>query len=547
MLSVTGILFCDAPPHTRSAFSFTPERLADALVTLKRESRAEGVVLLSTCDRIELYLDGGKIDGFEPLCRTLSLPVLQWKPYAYHFEGNGAVDHLFELASGLHSPLFAEDIIISQVEEARTLSRESGCASALLQQLFRLAVTAAKCVQSRLDGEACDPDLPPALLPYLQEKENILVIGSSVTARAVSSYLVSLGKKVTMTLRDERKTELVPSGVTMASYDDRYAILHQFDCIISATKGIAYSLDADAPVRKGQLLVDLAVPADIDPALGKTTAIVKEADLSYPRNLRGRFRVESLKLIRTKEAEFFSWLERETKTGDVDTLSETISQDMVYRMHAMISSLPVSDEEKLRFSTALSSTAAKSVLHGLYERKQSHHADLSLPFVSGKALYPGDPDVVVEPFATIGREGWNLSRIVCGSHSLTHVDAPYHLFPDGKKLRDYPLSRFFGNALVSDDPALRELPETVTMVLFSKVDDLPEETARFLIDGGITLVGVDNDGFSLPLHRLFLSHDVLLLENLSGLEPLVGHVVSLSVSPLPLEGDGAPCRVIASW
>ena len=113
MLNVFGIAFFQAEGQKRGIFHFEERQLVDAMVRLKRESRADGVVVLATCDRLEVWSEGAKGDLYEPMCRALGIPVLAWKRYAYAHTDADAVDYLFSLACGLFSPLFGEDTIIS--------------------------------------------------------------------------------------------------------------------------------------------------------------------------------------------------------------------------------------------------------------------------------------------------------------------------------------------------------------------------------------------------------------------------------------------------
>jgi len=114
-VSVLGIRFDQFPPSIHTKFSFTEEQLASITIKLRKQTRSDAVIVLSTCDRVELWCENPKIAVKEPFLRALSLPVLTWSEHTYSIIGEDAIDHLFSLTCGLLSPLYGEDQIISQV------------------------------------------------------------------------------------------------------------------------------------------------------------------------------------------------------------------------------------------------------------------------------------------------------------------------------------------------------------------------------------------------------------------------------------------------
>lgn len=567
MLTVNGIQFSDVPPEDRTVFALADRgRLSDLLVELKTRVRCHGAVLLSTCDRVELWQEDGNADGYEPLCRVFGTSPLRWKNVAYRREGDAAVTWLFELACGLHSPLFGEDAIISQLEDAAILSRNSGCATPVTQQLFRLAVTVGKKAHSLLDLDQCEPHLCTALADVIHPHEGlpVLVIGSSATGRMVASFLTEKGCRVRMTLRDERKTELVPPGVEPVSYDGRFSLLHSYSVVICATKGLEYALSQTAPMRENALVIDLANPHDVEDGLAGRNGVrlVRDADLSYRRENREKNIAQSNVMIQRTLGEFKAWLKRERETHSISSLAEAAAEDLVFRMHPVVGKLGIADETE--FSHQLADTAYKSVIHQLFSHGLSEDVvDLSHPLVPTPALYPGDSAVDIQDSFLLERDGYRVKRITLGSHSLTHVDAPAHLLPQGKTLGRFPLSRFIGTAYVMDGMDVRSVPDGVDMVVVSTGWEgkwgtkaylegypvLSDADVERLLARGIHLFAFDTPSpdvdASYPIHRRIFSADGLIVENLTGTRALVGQTVRLLVLPLPIDGDGAPARVIA--
>jgi len=203
--------------------------------------------------------------------------------------------------------------------------------------------------------------------------------------------------------------------------------------------------------------------------------------------------------------------------------------------------------------------------------------DLSHPMATGLPVFPGDPEVRLEPASAV--PPWRVTRVTLGSHSGTHIDAPSHFFADGRSITDYPAERFILPAVLvqlpdlADDAAiplhlLREsLPgspigQAVLLATgwdrywgtdrYSRHPYLSEEAAVWLAEARPGLVGVDALNVDSTVqgtehaHLHLLGADVLIVENLRGLRNVPPDRDYLFVClPLPLQGaDGAPVRAV---
>lgn len=200
--------------------------------------------------------------------------------------------------------------------------------------------------------------------------------------------------------------------------------------------------------------------------------------------------------------------------------------------------------------------------------------DISLPIGPNTPVYPGDPAIEVSAVSTLNDSPAHVSRVVFGSHTGTHVDAPAHFLKGGTPLGEVPLSRWSGPCWVVEVPAAEAIepihcaaawPDApVARVLFktpnSALWDTPEagqiwqalslEAAEWLVAKGVKLVGIDalsieaggSDAF--PVHHTLLGNDVLILEGLD-LRAAPPGPYELLCLPLRLEvPDGAPARVV---
>ena len=201
--------------------------------------------------------------------------------------------------------------------------------------------------------------------------------------------------------------------------------------------------------------------------------------------------------------------------------------------------------------------------------------DISTPVRNGGVVYPGNPEIRIQPQQAISAgAGANVSAIAFGSHTGTHVDAVKHFIDDGQTVDQIPLERFIGPAILLEFPdALMSVGAADlerhdlsghTRVLLrtrnSSFLDGPEfvkdytylapDGAEYLVSRGVELVGIDY--FSIEqfhsghhrTHRTLLERGVVIVEGLSLSEPAAG-AYQLICLPLRLAGlDGAPARAV---
>ncbi len=210
--------------------------------------------------------------------------------------------------------------------------------------------------------------------------------------------------------------------------------------------------------------------------------------------------------------------------------------------------------------------------------------DLSRRVDEATQVYPGDPAVRLEPATTIAAHGVNVLGVHIGSHSGTHVDAPYHFVENGARIDEMDPRHFVGPAVILDVRGkgpreritaddLRPFGELLSAAVIAVVRTGWEEhygtplyydhpfldrtAARLLLDAGVRTVAVDAlnvdetvledphpDGY--PAHHLILGAGGVIAENLANLENIDFPDPILSLLPIKLGGsDGAPVRAVA--
>lgn len=145
-ISMVGIDYNKASVDVRAQFSFTKKNAASAMEKLKETPGILGCIILSTCNRMEIWASTQEEwEGslFDFLCEEKGKNPEEFRRYFVERKEGEAIEHLFYLTSGLKSQILAEDQIITQVKDALSMARDVYCTDNVLEVLFRMAVTAA--------------------------------------------------------------------------------------------------------------------------------------------------------------------------------------------------------------------------------------------------------------------------------------------------------------------------------------------------------------------------------------------------------------------
>ena len=173
------------------------------------------------------------------------------------------------------------------------------------------------------------------------------------------------------------------------------------------------------------------------------------------------------------------------------------------------------------------------------------------------AVYPGDPKPKKQILcATAAGDLYNLTAFSMCAHNGTHIDAPFHFLPEGKRVDQLPLDTFAGECFVArhmgdvtadDAQGILAKASGIPRILIAGPVTVTAEAAQVFAAAGLKLLG--NEGQSvgpenapMAVHKLLLSRDIVLLEGIV-LKDIPEGRYFLSAAPLNLAGaDGAPCR-----
>ena len=291
MIGVIGISYKTAPLEIRERFSFSKDDIVPFSEMLQQETEIADLVLISTCNRTEIYFSQDKHDNqsafeliYEVIKKYKRVTDHCWH-YFYHRSNAGAVRHLFEVSSGLDSQIIGEDQIIGQVKEAYVTCTELALTDAVLMRLFQKSFEAGKRVRTETgiklgitSVSSAAVEMCSCLLNGLSDK-SVLVIGAGETGNLALQNIFKKGVKqiavTNRTLDAAEKTATKYNG-TAIPFDSFEKYIHGFDIVMIATSAAKPIITAEI-VRKNQKIrpdhkqvyVDLSVPRNIESEVGE--------------------------------------------------------------------------------------------------------------------------------------------------------------------------------------------------------------------------------------------------------------------------------------
>ncbi len=284
MINSISINFKSAPIDVRANFAFTLDEEREFYNKLfKSTSIITQCVIISTCNRCELYFDGAHtaikyMESF--LCCYKNIDIDKFKKYFNVRTSQNAIAHILNVACGIDSMLIGEDEILRQVKESYYNSLENKSVSTEFNTIFKMAITAAKEIKT-LTGLSKTPVSIGSLtaneiFKFDKEQKNVLIIGitgkiGSITAKNIIS---KPNINVTGTFRKHKNALLLYNPkINWCEFSKRYDYIDNADIIISATSSPHYTITKNeflknVKTNKKRLFIDLAVPNDIDTAIG---------------------------------------------------------------------------------------------------------------------------------------------------------------------------------------------------------------------------------------------------------------------------------------
>jgi glutamyl-tRNA reductase len=290
-IHVIGLNHRTAPIEVRETVAFANDAQREAVTALKAATRADEVVLVSTCNRTEFYVRGGDAEVAERAKAWLAASSnamsasLDLTKHVYTLSASEATKHAFRVASGLDSMILGEPQILGQVKHAVKVASDAGALNGPLNRLFQDTFQVAKRVRTETAIGATSTSMAAAALKFAQQlfgdlgASRVLLIGvGEMISLAATHFSSAKPKDITVANRTtargaELAAQFNAKSMALAELPER---LHEFDIVITSTAStlpiIGKGMVEAALKRRSSrpiFMVDLAVPRDIEAAVGE--------------------------------------------------------------------------------------------------------------------------------------------------------------------------------------------------------------------------------------------------------------------------------------
>lgn len=379
-LLLVGWDFRQTPVELRERLAFTPERIEEAVQRLRQEGLLAEGVIVSTCNRTEVYGVRGPAaaegDPLLALSRFVSefhgVPPHEVEAAGFRHMGADAVRHLFRVAAGLESLALGEHQILGQVREAFRFASSAGLTRTVLNRLFQKALEAGKRVRNETGLNSRPISIPGVAIELAQKiyedlaPRRFLILGAGETSSIFYDLLVGRGaRNIEVVNRTFEKAQaLCQRGGTAYPWEAMPDRLPKVDVVVSAVSSadpvITQELVRKAvSQRRGQPLffLDLGIPRNVDPRVADLDNAflyaVDDLQEIAERNRQERQRevVPAMEILEEELEDFLAWYGSLAVVPTITALRqkfESIREAEFDRALEKLAHLAPADREKIR-------------------------------------------------------------------------------------------------------------------------------------------------------------------------------------------------------
>lgn len=367
-LIVSGMNHRTSELALRERVVFAEDALPKAVKTLRQNVEDAGVVILSTCNRSEIYLNHAgdapylhhEVKKF--LGAWHGIPESELAPALYEYEGRETVGHLFRVAASLDSLVVGEQQILGQVHDAYLLAHREQATDKVINALFQKAFTTAKRVRTqtaigegKVSVSSVAVDLAVSIFTDLSSA-TVLVIGSGEMSEQTLQHLVQQGVgRVIVANRTIENARVLAErfGGEAIALDALESRLHEADIVVSSTGAPGLVVHAhqlqDALWKRAQkpmFLIDIAVPRDIDAAANQLDNVylytMDDLQVVADRNVEARREAieRSLELVDAGVENFWRWMRGLAAEPTIVSLSKELDDIRLRELQKTLANMP---------------------------------------------------------------------------------------------------------------------------------------------------------------------------------------------------------------
>ncbi|MDZ4168073.1 MAG: glutamyl-tRNA reductase [Coriobacteriia bacterium] len=393
-LTLVGLSHKTAPVEIREKLTFPANRQEDALARLTASDAVSEAVIISTCNRTEIYAVTS--DGFDGPASIIDfaaeyhdLDRHELVRYLYISEGEAVVKHLFRVVASLDSMVLGEAQILGQVKEAYDHAFSAASTGRIFNKLFRQSFEVGKRVRTETDiGENAVSisyaavELAKRVFENLQGR-CVMILGAGKMSELTAKNLVGAGVTRTLVANRtyERAVELADRFDGEAiPYENLFDRMREADIVISSTAATEFVITREQLVavahrrRDPLFLIDIALPRDIDPACGDVSDVflynIDDLNGVVSSNLDERMReAERAEIIIDEEMRAFeTWLDSMAVVPTVAAIRAKAETIRAEELEKAVKRLGGLSEKELRTVEMMSQAIVSKMLHGPTER-----------------------------------------------------------------------------------------------------------------------------------------------------------------------------------
>jgi len=402
------VVFCNyhtAPVAVREKLAFSsPDHLKVAYQELQQSFPDSDIVVLSTCNRVELYAahEGDRSPSYDELAHFFSefhdIPVSEFRDDLLSEQGEEAVRHLFRVASSVDSMVLGESQIVNQVKDAYRIAQENNACGILTNTLFQHAIkvssrvrTETKLSEGRVSvASVAVGDFGKSIFERFEDK-TVLVIGAGEMAEETLRYLKEAGaRKIIVVNRSTERAEMLAMnwGGEVSPWEQLDDALIKADIVVSTTGATQPVITEDRyrAIRKSTgekpvFLLDLGAPRDISASVGDIDDNIflyniddLEATCDLNRKSRGREVKKANEIITEETALFMQELHHRATGPVVQRLRSQWHEIREEELRRLFNKLPhLSEEDRDQIQNSVGRVINK-LLHPPLEtlREESH-------------------------------------------------------------------------------------------------------------------------------------------------------------------------------
>ncbi|MBN2485682.1 MAG: glutamyl-tRNA reductase [Bacteroidales bacterium] len=348
---VIGLNHKTAEVEVREKCYFPNEKINEALAALNKFGSIKGAVILSTCNRVEIYASVNNIEeGFNDIVEFISgyhsLPKEKFVGHLYMKNCRQAVLHLFKVASGIDSMVVGEYQILGQVRDAYLMACSLNYTDNYLNKLFQSAINSGKRVRTETKIATGSTSVAHLAIEFIEtffdkkKKINVLIVGAGKMARLSAQNLSgNYNCHISVCNRSEEKARelALQFNATVYEYSNRYALIQDADVVIVSTSSDEYTLIAPKvknAIQPGpnqvKLFIDLSIPRNIDPEINSIDACmvysIDDINHQIGNNVnRRKMEIDKAETILEEISEdFFNWYYKQIVMPTMHSLKEKL-------------------------------------------------------------------------------------------------------------------------------------------------------------------------------------------------------------------------------